>query len=389
MRIALLAQSYPPMVSGAALVVGRLAQGLAAHGHEVLVLAASDIGAAYDETCGSLQVARPHSWPNPFRVGQHFLLWPRKEIRCKLELFKPDVIHSHDPLVTSLVSLDVLPGVPRVLTVHQLPWFVSLFMPPLLRGGIESLLWAYGAWLYRRFQLIVTPSQIIADLVAQHTQARPKAISNGVDTFRFNPNPAWAGEPAALRDKYGLDPQLPIILYAGRVDADKRVELVVQAAALALPKTQAQLLIVGDGKRLNAVKQLAERLGIQWQSHFAGFVPVTEDLPGLYRLASVFVTASEVEIQSSVVLEAAATGLPVVTVNASSMPEFVRDGLTGYLVPPRDIAALADRIIGVLQDPARAQAMGRAALEVAQAHSHEGAVMEHIRLYESLRGPRL
>jgi len=389
MRIALLAQSYPPMVSGAALVVWRLAQGLAARGHEVLVLAASDIGVAYDETCGSLQVARLHSIANPFRVGQHFLLWPRTEIRQKLEAFKPDLIHSHDPLVSSLASLGIMPAVPHLLTIHQLPWFVSLFLPPFLRSSAEWLLWTYGVWLYRRFNLLVTPSQMIADLVAHRIQSHPQPISNGVDTVRFNPTPARAGEAAALREKYGLDPQLPVILYAGRVDADKRVDRVVRAVALAMQITKAQLLIVGNGKQLNQIKHLAEQLAIRDRSHFTGFVPLTGDLPGLYRLASVFVTASEVEIQSSVVLEAAASGLPVVTVNASSMPEFVRDEVTGYLVPLGDVAAMADRIVQLLQDPVRAQAMGRAALQVAQTHSHEQSVTDHIHLYESLLRSRL
>jgi glycosyltransferase involved in cell wall biosynthesis len=292
-------------------------------------------------------------------------------------------------LVTSLASLGVVPGVPRILTVHQLPWFVSLFLPKFLRSGIEALLWAYGAWLYRRFTAIVTPSQMIADLVARHTQAKPTSISNGVDTVRFNPNPTCVAEAEALREKYSLDSQLPIILYAGRVDADKQVDLVMRAAALAMQHLQAQLLIVGDGKQLVAIKKIAEDLGIQSQSRFTGFVPVTGDLPGLYRLASVFITASEVEIQSSVVLEAAASGLPVVTVHASSMPEFVQDGLTGYLVPPKDTAALAARIVKLLQNPEQARSMGQAALEIAQAHSHAAAVTEHIQFYESLLKSRL
>lgn len=389
MRIALLTQSYPPMVSGAALVVGRLAQGLAVEGHDVLVLAASDIGAAYDETCGRLTVARLSALPNPFRIGQHFLLWPQAKLKEKLEAFKPDVIHSHDPLVSSLASLGLMPGVPRILTVHQLPWFVSLFVPSFLRAGIEAALWAYGAWLYRRFTAIVTPSQMIADLVARHTQSKPQPISNGVDTVRFNPDPAFVAEASTLREKYNLDPYLPVILYAGRVDADKQVDLVVQAVALARQQVKAQLLIVGDGKQLSSIKQLAAQLGIETNSCFTGFVPVTGDLPGLYRLASVFITASEVEIQSSVVLEAAASGLPVVTVNASSMPEFVRDGHTGFLVPPKDVVALADRLVRLLQNPQQAQAMGQAALDIAQAHSHQAAVTEHIHLYESLLTTRL
>src|SRR5262245_4819738 len=82
MRIAFICQSYPPMVSGAALVVWRLAEGMAARHHDVLVLAASDRGRPYAQESedGWLRVARLSAWPNPLRVGQHFLLWPERSI---------------------------------------------------------------------------------------------------------------------------------------------------------------------------------------------------------------------------------------------------------------------------------------------------------------------
>lgn len=390
MRIVYLSQSYPPMVSGAALVVHRLAEGIAARGHSVLVLAASDRGRAYTEERGALRIARLRSLPNPMRVGQHFLLWPQNEVAAELHAFKPDIVHSHDPLVVGLSALRALRTFERrtacVLTVHQLPWFVAAYAPPLpgLRPAIESALWSYGNWLYEHFDCVVTPSRMIADIVAAHTRSRPQPISNGVDVNRFNPTPAYRGEGDTLRRKYGLDPDLPIILYAGRIDADKRVDLVVRATTQALRSINAQLLIVGDGKQLKAVIKLSEALGIRQFSHFPGFVSAQGDLPGLYRTASVFITASEVEIQSSVVLEAAATGLPVVTVRASSMPEFVEDGVTGYLVPPRHVESMANWLVTLLQNPDRARAMGEAGLAITREHSHESALDAHERLYESL-----
>jgi len=389
-RIAYLAQSYPPMVSGAALVVRRMAEGMAARGHVVLALAASDKGQSYVEERDRLRVARLRALPNPVRVGQHFVLWPQTEIAAELRAFQPDILHSHDPLTVGLAGLRAARSLPRppirLLTLHQLPWFVSTYLPalPALHRLVESVLWSYGRWFYPQFDSVITSSKMIADIVGAHTRFRPQPMSNGVDTTRFTPPPAAPDEAESLRHKYGLDPELPIILYAGRVDADKQVDLAVRAAALALQSAKAQLLIVGDGKQRNAIFQLAESLGIRDRSRFPGYVAMTGDLPGLYRLASLFITASEVEIQSSVVLEAAASGLPVVTVRASSMPEFVEDGVTGFLVSPRDVVTLANRIITLLQNPARARAMGEAGLAVARRHSHENAIEAHERYYESL-----
>ena len=388
MRIALLTQSYPPMVSGAALVVQRLALGLTARGHEVLVLAASERGPAYAETNGRLRQMRLPAVPNPWRARQRFSLWPRARLRRALRDFRPEVLHLHDPTTLGLLGLAAgrSLGLPRVLTLHQLPWFILAYLPklPQLSRPTEQWLWRYYTWWIEQCQATVAPSATIADLVQARTQHRPLTITNGVDSQHFNPRPAVPGERAALLDKYGLRPDLPIILYAGRIDADKQVHLVVRAAARALTTTPGQLLVLGDGKERPAVQRLSAALGIEAVSHFPGFVSLTGDLPGLYRLATVFVTASEVEIQSSVVLEAAASALPVVAVHASSMPEFVQDGVTGHLVPPGNAEALAACLSALLANPAQARAMGQAALRLAARHTSEVSVRGHEALYQSL-----
>jgi glycosyltransferase involved in cell wall biosynthesis len=388
MKIAYVCQSYPPMISGAALVAQRLAEGIASRGHEVLVVAASDRQRAYTDSTAGLKLVRLRSFPNPVRVNQRFLLWPRREIAAELQAFRPDVVHVHDTLNAGLCGLRVAHalGMPVILTVHALPWFVSAYAPalPSLRQGIEAGLWIYGTWLLRQCEAVITPTCVIADIVSTHANCRPQVISYGVDLRRFTPRPAFSGKGEALRQKYGLDPYLPIILYVGRIDADKQVDLVVRAAAQAMYTVDAQLLVVGDGRRRAAVIRLSEELVLQDLSHFPGFVPATGDLPGLYRLASVFITASEVETQGLVVLEAAATGLPIVAVRAAAIPEMVEDGVTGYLVASRDIDAMADRLVLLLRNPDQARAMGQAGRAKMQQHSLDRSIEAHEQLYRFL-----
>jgi len=132
------------------------------------------------------------------------------------------------------------------------------------------------------------------------------------------------------------------------------------------------------------VIRLSEKLGIRHRSRFPGFVAETGDLPGLYRLASVFITASEVETQGITTLEAAASGLPIVAARAGATPEMVEDGVTGYLVAPGDSDAMADRLVWLLQNPARAKAMGHEGRERVEPHSLDSSVKAHERLYRSL-----
>jgi glycosyltransferase involved in cell wall biosynthesis len=97
-----------------------------------------------------------------------------------------------------------------------------------------------------------------------------------------------------------------------------------------------------------------------------------------------FITASEVETQSLVVLEAAATGLPIVAVRAAAPPEVMEDGVNGYLVASRDIDAMADRLVLLLQNPVQARAMGQAGRAMAERHSLDRSIEAHEELYRSL-----
>ena len=105
MRITYLAQSYPPMVSGAAIAAEQLANEMANRGHQVLVISASDRDHPYLTLQNNLQVLRLKSIHNPLRVGQRFLLFPQYHVRQAIEEFQPEIIHSHEPLQMGLLGL--------------------------------------------------------------------------------------------------------------------------------------------------------------------------------------------------------------------------------------------------------------------------------------------
>ena len=142
MRIAYLCQSYPPMISGAAIVVKQLAEGVAACGHKVLVISASDNSQSGNVTNGNLSHKKLRSYPNPLRVEQNFVLWERKEIIVSLKAFNPDLLHIHDATLTGVAGLKASQelDIPTVFTVHALPWLVTDYFPdiPGLQPAIEK-----------------------------------------------------------------------------------------------------------------------------------------------------------------------------------------------------------------------------------------------------------
>jgi len=388
MRIALVSQAYPPMVSGASFFMEYLARGMAARGHEVLVIAASDSGVAKNIREEKLEIVRLKSSPNPLRANHHYVSWAYRKLIQNLTTFKPEVLHLHDASTIGLAGVlaGKKLGIPTVLTAHQLPWFVASYMPhlPALKVRVERMLWDYVRWLEANTQAIISPTQTIANTIEQYSGARPIVIANGIDIGRFHPEPAYAGERIDLCKKYGLDPDRPVILHVGRLDVDKQVNLVVRAAAQVLLGSDAQLVVAGDGRQRENLVELAKRLGIEKETRFPGFVSSTGDLPGLYRVANVFVTASEIEVQPLVLLEALASGLPVVAVRATSIPEVVEDGVNGYLVPPKDTVGLAERMLLLIGDSVMAREMGLRGRVLAIGYSMAISIEKHEAFYASV-----
>ncbi len=272
------------------------------------------------------------------------------------------------------------------MTSHQLPGFVSAYLPnfPGLRPVVESVLWAYSLWLNRSTVQFISPTATSARMVEENTGFLPFVISNGMDIDPFRPKPMTAIERQLLCTKYGLDPVRPIILHVGRIDFDKQVNLVIEASVKAIDHANAQLFVVGDGQQFEKLHEVAEESEILDDCCFSGFVEPGDDLNILYRLASVFVTASEIETQGMVLLEAMASGIPIVAFRATCIPEIVQDGVNGYLVSPDDVEAMAERILDIVRDPDLSHEMGKAGQRVAERHSLERSTSLHEEVYQSL-----
>jgi glycosyltransferase involved in cell wall biosynthesis len=371
------------MVSGASLVVGHLSKEMATRGHTVLVITASDRAEPYATRDGNLSTVRLASFRNPLRVGQRLARWPRRATLRALEEFAPDLLHVSDPAQFALPALAYARWrkIPSVYSIQQLPWFIASYLPNIswMRRGMESALWMYGGWLIRHFDAVTTPTNCIARIVESRAQVAPYPISNGValDLFRPRPTP---GRDDALRAKLGIPPNAPILLHVGRLDVDKQVDVLIKACVPALEQTAAHLLIVGDGQKRGQLTELSAKLGIGSKCHFTGFVSMADGLADIYRLATVFVMASQIETQGIVLLEAAASGIPIVAINATCIPEIVLHNVNGYLVPPDDLGQMSERLMQLIHDPVTAREMGRAGRIIAQRHS----IRKSMSAYENL-----
>jgi glycosyltransferase involved in cell wall biosynthesis len=375
------------MVSGASLAAKRIAENMATRGHKVMVITASERGDGYSSINSNLTVSRLRSIHNPMRVGQRFLLYPRRTILRSLHKFRPDIIHTHEPLQMGLLSLEYAhrANIPILLSIHQLPWFVSAYLPEVygVRHVAENLLWAYARWSLRQYTALVTPSQTITKIITSMSGIESHTISYGIDLKKFHP-PLSSDNESAMRNQLNLPSKVPVILHVGRLDADKSVNRVIRAAARTMQYSNAHLLIVGDGRKKSALMKMCKYLGIEKRSHFPGFISIEEGLPDIYRMATLFVTASEIETQGIVLLEAAASGLPIVAIRATCIPEIVHDGVNGYLIKPGDNSAFSRAIIDLLINPSKARYMGEVGRRFVAEHDINTTVDSYELLYADL-----
>jgi len=181
---------------------------------------------------------------------------------------------------------------------------------------------------------------------------------NGFDSALFQPQPP---DPA-LRARFASD-GAPLLIHASRLVTFKGLDHLLDALALLDRHSHTRLLLVGEGPHRASLERQAERLGIAGRVYFLGSVPHA-DIPSLYAISDVVVIPStDHETFSIMGCEAMACERPVVASRVGGLPEVVRDGETGLLVPPADAAALADRLSVLLDDTmlrARMGAAGRA-----------------------------
>lgn len=202
----------------------------------------------------------------------------------------------------------------------------------------------------------------IAPALSRQAAGRMTRLSPGVDTERFRPG--LDGRP--WRRRLGVADHRPVVLAAGRLVARKGHDMLLRAWPRVLGACpDAVLVIVGGGPQRRRLQRMIAQRGLQRSVRLIGSVPWSQ-MPGVYAGADVFAlpcrtrrAGLEPEAWGIVFLEASASGLPVVVGRSGGAPETVVDGETGFVVDPRAVEQVADRISALLREPEMAKQMGR------------------------------
>jgi len=364
LRVALLTREYPPEVYGGA---GVHVTHLVEHVSRLVDVDVDCFGPPRDDRW--VRAHQPWSALTSRRADEAALQAMSVDLVMASAARGADLVHSHTwyaNLGGHLAKL--LHGIPHVMTAHSLeplrPWKAEQ-----LGGGYALSLFCERTAMEAADAVVAVSAGMRRDILATYPSVDPdrvEVVHNGIDTDAWRPVP----DTGALA-RLGIDPDRPSVVFVGRMARQKGVDHAL-AAALSIDR-RAQVVLcagapdtpgIGAEMRAQASAVAATRGGVVWIEEMLA----RTDLAQVLSAASVFLCPSVYEPFGLTNLEAMACGLPVVATAVGGIPEIVVEGVTGHLVPfdpdpVTFVAVLAARVNGLLADPDRARAMGRAGRE--------------------------
>ncbi|GGO97778.1 glycosyltransferase family 4 protein [Stakelama pacifica] len=359
LRVALFSGNYNYTRDGANQALNSLAGHLLARGVRLRVYSPTVENPAFEPT-GDLIGVPALSLPGGRSEYKMAIGLPRR-IREDLAEFAPNIVHVSAPEILGHRALSWARkhGIASVASLHTrfetYPRYYHL-------TALEPLAIRLSRRFYDRADQVLVPGQSIADIVAGWGVKTPIAIwSRGVNHDRFNP----ARRSLEWRRALGIGDGEVAVGFLGRLVLEKGLDIFADViAALKTRGTPHKVLVIGEGP---ARDWFAERVP---EAVFAGF-QTGEDLGRAVASMDIFFNPSVTETFGNVTLEAMAAGVPVVAARATGAMDLVRDGVTGFLVEPRNVAAYAERIGELVDNPALRRAAGGAGHAVAQGFEWE------------------
>jgi glycosyltransferase involved in cell wall biosynthesis len=375
--------SYPPNVSGVAVFVKTLVDFLLERGHEViLVIPAKNLKTTKEQAGNKLTIYRLRSVPNPVRPGFHLPIFTRFLVRKIIKEEAPHIIHVNDPMALSryLQREGIIHGIATVATSHFSLEYVTAYVPVVFHRIIRAYVRQWIIRFYNRCEAVVAPSQSAAGVLGKlGVKSKLVALSNGVNLDRF-----YAHYPSGVIRARWLLPKRKLILYVGRLDKDKAVDVLFGAMAETVRHYPCHLVLVGTGNQKFVSKYL-ERFSLKGYVTQVGPIPHdSEELVGLYQAADIFVMPSSIETQSISTMEAAAAGRAIVAANAGALPELIIHNKTGLLFDSGNPKSLAEQLLVLLRDGTLRSRLGQAAQFKIVRHEQAHALGLYIKLYEEL-----
>jgi glycosyltransferase involved in cell wall biosynthesis len=359
MKVAIVVVQFPPKwLAGTEIATYNIAKHLSRRDHEIHVITKSDPDTARLTKKDGFSIHRV-KFPDIRFIG--VLIFWLGVFRC-LKRIDPQIIH------TQMIDMGV-PG-----------FFAKKFL------NKPFIVYCRGSDVYRHWQLkkfisklvfsnaskIITLTQDMQEEVGDNYKDDVVVIPNGIDLEKFENFP----NDRAAHDNH-------TILFVGTLRLVKGVRYLIEAMKIVVKRIpNSRLVIVGDGGETVNLQTLIKKGRLAEHVTFVGKVP-NEDIPKYMSSSDIFVLPSLSEGFPNVILEAMASGLPIVCSDVGGMKEIVKDGENGFTVPPKNIDKLSDNIIKLLEDDLLRQAVSKTNKQTVIMYTWENVVKRIEEIYES------
>lgn len=333
---------YKPHISGVTNVVALTKKHLESIGHKVYVFTFGSLDYVDDEE----NIIRSPGLPL-LDTGFHLNLSYSRTARNLLQTM--DIVHIHHPFISGSLAMRFCRprGIPIVFTNHtRYDLYAQAYLPMLPGAVSETALDAYLSSFCRSCDLVIAPSKGIQHVLAGYGIVdRVVVLPNGVDI-----QPYMDCDQPMDRDNFGYDKNDIVLVYVGRIGPEKNLPFLLRAyAGVAQAVEQAKLLIVGEGPERENLEDRLNHMGLNKYVTFTGRIPY-EQVPAFLAMADIFVTASASEVHPLSVIEALATGLPVLGIDSPGVGDIIEDGINGQLVSQGDISAYTAKLTRLIVD---------------------------------------
>ena len=343
-KLALFTDTYVPDVNGVALTLKRWADYLKDQGHQVKVFA-PESKAKKDSND---HIIRYKSYPFFLYPDLEAAIANPLEIKAKLDRFKPDLIHVATPF-----NLGVLGR--RYAVKYKVPFVASYhtnfdqYLKSYNLDWAKGILDFYLNWFHQDCQAVFAPSTITAAQLKDQGYPNVKIWPRGVDHHHFKPAKVkdWAKHEAQA--KFKLEKNKLTILYVGRLATEKSLDVLIDTLKEIPPHLlyKLQVNIVGDGPMRQEIKKQTKKYDLP--INLLGFQQ-GDNLSLLYQAGDIFFFPSATETFGNVVLEALASGLPVIGAKAGGVKDLVKQAHNGILCPPGEVEAFVDALLFLINN---------------------------------------
>lgn len=386
MRIAYFSDNFYPELSGITDTIITTGKELHKRGHEIIYVGPYYAKEQYaiakkqyplkpeDDRMDGMRFLRLPSLPTPLSpTGQSRFAFPWGSALAEVARFKPDLIHVQSPYGLGFAAKRMAKRlkVPLVGTNHTA---IEDFFP------LPFLMRRYDAWYYNHCDYVTAPYQALIDRMREVGFSKAAhAVANPADLHAFTP----ASDAERWEHKKSFGVTGPVILYAGRLGIEKRVDVIIRALPSLVKEFRTLTFVAtGHGAAERSLLALAQKLGVGKHVKFTGYLS-REMLPHAYKAADCFAFMSTSDSQSIALMQAYASGIPAVCARARGLPDYTPRS-AGILIEPGDHTSLAAALRLLLNDAGLRARMGAAAVEYSKRFAPSTIADEWERVYKDV-----